>query len=112
MANFAQRIAEESDCEELQKDLDKVYSWSDEIGMVFNSGKFALLRLWRYMAPDGGPIEEKDCLRDLGVRMSTDLSFNVQIDMVVMSGSQMAGWALRSFRRRGKQLVLRVDCLP
>ena len=40
--------------------------------------------------------------------MSTDLSFNVQIDMVVMSGSKMAGWALRSFRRRGKHMMLTI----
>ena len=95
-------IAEESDCEELQRDLDKVYSWSEEIGMVFNAGKFELLHFWLdreaapdilYLAPDGGPIEEKDCLRDLGVRISTDLSFNVQIDMTVMTSSRMAGWA-------------------
>ena len=56
-------IVEESDCVELQRDLDKVYSWSEEIGMVFNAGKFELLRFWLdreaapdilYMAPDGG----------------------------------------------------------
>ena len=58
------------------------------------------------MAPDGGPIEEKDCLRDLGVRVSTDLTFNTQIDMVVQAGSPMAGWALRTFRRRGRVLML------
>ena len=70
--------------------------------MVFNAAKFELLRFWvdretapdiLYMAPDGGPIEEKDCLRDLGVRVSTDLTFSMQIDMVVESGSRMAGWA-------------------
>jgi hypothetical protein len=60
------------------------------------------------MAPDGGPIEEKDCLRDLGVRLSTDLTFSTQIDMVVESGSRMAGWALRTFRRRGRGLMLTI----
>ena len=83
--------------------------------MVFNAGKFALLCFWLnresapdilYLAPDGGPIEEKDCLRDLGVRVSTDLSFSLQIDMVVDAGSRMAGWALRTFRRRGRGLML------
>ena len=46
-------------------------------------------------------IEEKDCLRDLGVRVSTDLTFQTQIDMVIESGNRMASWALRTFRRRG-----------
>ena len=108
-------ISSEEDCVALQEDLDKVYSWAEETGMVFNAGKFELLRFWLdretapdilYMAPDGGPIEEKDCLRDLGVRVSTDLTFSMQIDMVVESGSRMAGWALRTFRWRGRGPML------
>ena len=110
-------IDSEDDCVALQQDLDHVYSWAEEIGMVFNAGKFELLRFWLdqeaapdilYMAPDGSPIEEKDCLRDLGVRVSTDLTFSTQIDMVVESGSRMAGWALRTFRRRGRGLMLTI----
>ena len=71
-------IIEEHDCELLQDDLDQVYSWAEEIGMKFNAGKFELVRFWLdhdlapdilYMGPDGGPIEEKDSLRDLGVRV-------------------------------------------
>ena len=85
--------------------------------MVFNAGKFELLRFWvdrdkapdiLYMAPDGGPIEEKDCLRDLGVRISTDLTFNMQINKVVEAGSRMAGWSLRTFRSRGRLLMLTI----
>ena len=94
-----------------------MYNWAEEIGMVFNAGKFELLRFWLdretapdilYMAPDGGPIEEKDCLRDLGVRVSTDLSFQTQVELVIASGNRMAGWALRTFRRRGSQLMLTI----
>ena len=36
-------IASEEDCDALQQDLAKVYSWAEEIGMVFNAGKFELL---------------------------------------------------------------------
>ena len=60
------------------------------------------------MAPDGGPIEEKDCIRDLGVLISTDLSFSAQIKKTIAAGSKMAGCALRSFRRRGRGLMLTV----
>ena len=110
-------IAGEEDCEVLQQDLDSIYTWAEEVGMVFNAGKFKLLRFWLdrdsapdilYMAPDGGPIEEKDCLRDLGVRISTDLTFANQIDMTVESGNRMSGWALRTFRRRGRYLMLTI----
>ena len=108
-------ISSEEDCIALQEDLDKIYSLAEETGMVFNAGKFELLHFWLnretapdilYLAPDGRPIEEKDCLKDLGVRVSTDLSFSMLIDMVVEAGSCMAGWALRTFRRRGRGLML------
>ena len=108
-------MVDEDDCEVLQEDLDQIYSWAEDIGMQFNAGKFELVRFWLdhdkapdilYMAPDGGPIEEKDSLRDLGVRISSDLSFSMQIDLTVNSGSRMAGWALRTFRGRGKHLML------
>ena len=60
------------------------------------------------MAPDRSPIEEKASLRDLGVRISSDLSFTTQIEMTVDAGSNMAGWALRTFRRCGRQLMLTI----
>ena len=47
-------------------------------------------------------------MRDLGIRISTDLKFSNQIDLTVESGSRMAGWALRTFKGRGKQLMLTV----
>ena len=33
-------IANEEDCERLQEDLDKVYSWADEVGMLGNLSYF------------------------------------------------------------------------
>lgn len=107
----AQRgIKEEQDCVTLQKDLDLVYSWADNANMHYNNDKFELLRFWAdrsaapntlYLAPNGCPIEEKDCTRDLGVQVSTDLRFGAQVDRAVEAGSHMAGWALRTFRHRG-----------
>ena len=41
------------------------------------------------MAPDMGANRGKGS----GVRISTDLTFSMQIDMVVESGSCIAGWA-------------------
>ena len=67
-------ITEEQDCTGLQLDLEVVYSWADRVNMHFNEAKFEVLRFWAdrsaapyilYMAPDGGPIEEKDCTQDI-----------------------------------------------
>ena len=71
-------IVEEQDCATLQLDLEAVYSWVDRVNMHFSEAKVEVLRLWAnrsaapgilYMALDGGPIEEKDCTRDLGSRL-------------------------------------------
>ena len=89
-------ISTEEDCETLQKDLDSLYSWAESVVMHFNDKKFDLLRFWPdrdsapdilYLAPDGGPIEEKDTLRDLGVRVSTDLTFGDQISLRIHLGA-------------------------
>ena len=110
-------IKSEDDCKLLQKDLDNLYEWANEVGMVFNAGKFEILRFWPdtdrkpdlgYTAPDGSIIAEKQSLRDLGVMVDSDLSFRSQIESAVRSGSQMAGWALRTFRGRGMELMMTV----
>ena len=71
--------------------------------------KLKLLQFWLdrdevynilYVAPDGRPIEEKDCLWDWAIRVSIDLTFNNQIDIVVQSGNQMA-WLALLFQKKG-----------
>ena len=59
-----------------------------------------------YMALEGGPIEEKDCTRDLGVQVGPDLMFSAQVDHAVAAGSCMAGWVLRSFVHRSRGVMM------
>ena len=103
-----------ADCEALQSDLSSIYSWAAEVNMHFNSDKFECLRYWprgqkpgaMYTSPDGSPIEEKDHLRDLGVEMASDLTFNTHINNVVSAATKLVGWTLRSFRSRSKHVML------
>ena len=97
------------DCSILQADLQTIYSWASDVNMHFNSDKFECMRLWpnptntpefKYMGPDGEEIEVKQSLKDLGVHLSSDLSFKLQVEKTVSSASKMAGWGLRTFRRR------------
>ena len=83
--------------------------------MHFNTDKFECLRFWaktgdapayQYMAPGGDNIQVKDHLRDLGVEISSDLTFKVHISKMVTAASSLAGWALRSLRRRGKNVMV------
>ena len=104
-------ITEEQDCAALQLNLEAVYSWADRVNMHFNEAKFEVLRFWAdrsaapdilYMAPDGGLIKEKDCTRDQGVQVGTDLMFTAQVDRAVAAGSHMAGWIMQTFQNRGR----------
>ena len=106
-----------TDCAALQQDLQAVYTWAEDVNMIFNGDKFEALRFWpgsvpkpsnSYYDPDGKPIEEKKSLRDLGVKISTDLSFSVHIEEVVAGASKLVGWTLRTFRRRSRFLMLTV----
>ena len=85
--------------------------------MVFKSDKFEKLRFWpdqtkkpssQYLSPDGKEIEEKQHLRDLGVELSNDLSFNLHIENTVAAANKLAWWALRSFRRRSRYVMLTI----
>ena len=82
--------------------------------MHFNADKFECLRFWArpgdapdhtYIAPDDAAIEVKPHLRDLGVQVSSDLTFQVHVTMTVASASRLAGWGLRTFRRRSPVLM-------
>ena len=104
------------DCLALQMDLASIYSWAADVNMVFNSEKFECLRYWprsakpdlSYSSPDGSIIEEKQHLRDLGIEMSSDLTFDNHIENVVSSANKLIGWALRTFRRRSKSVMMTI----
>ena len=104
----------DSDCEDLQADLNSIYSWAETVNMHFNSDKFECLRFWpgsgdppefQYKGPDDDIIEVKSNLRDLGVQISSDLSFRVHVENTVAGASKLAGWGLRTFRRRSAVIM-------
>ena len=106
----------QGDSQVLQQDLDSIYTWAKDVNMEFNSEKFECLRYWpggqkpdlTYTSPDGKIIEERPHLRDLGVEMSSDLTFRVHIEKTVTAANRLVGWALRSFRRRSKLVMLTI----
>ena len=108
-------VKSHEDCQGLQNDLESVYSWAETINMMFNSNKFEWIRyslsseaapIYQYLSPDNSAIEEKKNLKDLGVILSSDLSFDLHIEKVVCTASQMVGWALRTFRSRSSYIML------
>ena len=105
-----------SDCQSLQDDLTSIYHWAEDVNMTFNSDKFECLRYWpkknkpdfSYKSPDGTIIEEKEHLRDLGVEMASDLTFSVHVGNIVAAANKLVGWALRTFRRRSRLVMLTI----
>ena len=60
------------------------------------------------MSPQNTIIEEKSHLRDLGVEICSDLSFAVHIDNTVTSATRLLGWAMRTFRRRSRMIMMTI----
>ena len=64
------------------------------------------------LGPEGTVIEEKQRLRDLGVELSNDLSYNTHIQNTALAASKLVGWSLRTFRRRSSSTMLTIwKCL-
>ena len=108
-------IKNEEDVEELQKDLDKLYNWAKENNMVFNGSKFQLMRYGSdenlkndtlYFTGETNEIIERfDNLRDLGVILSDDGSFDDHIIKVGKKVRQKMGWVMRTFYSRRQDLM-------
>ena len=104
------------DCPALQDDLSSIYSWAEDVNMLFNSDKFECLRFWpgktqpssHYQSPDGSVIEEKTHLRDLGVEIGNDLTFTIHIQNTVTAANRLIGWSLRTFRRRSRLVMMTI----
>ena len=105
----------EDDIEDLQADLDKLYTWAKENNMVYNGTKFQVIRYGRdeelknntnYFTENTSEIIERiENLRDLGVILSDDASFDDHIDKVVKKVRQKTGWVLRTFYSRNQELM-------
>ena len=60
------------------------------------------------MSPDNTPIEEKSHLRDLGVEISSDLTFQTHIENTLTAANRLVGWSLRTFRRRSSMVMMTI----
>ena len=83
--------------------------------MRFNSDKFECIKYcadqakfpdFQYLGPDSSPIKEKYDLRDLGIQLSSNLSFNIHIQNTVTASSRLVGWGLRTFWGRSRKVML------
>ena len=119
-------IKTSDDSKQLQADLRIIYSWAERVNMQFNGDKFEVMRAWpetknwtnilpfsfrnefTYEDSNGGHIQEKDHIKDLGIMLSCDLTFTEHISKTVKSCTKLAGWIFRTFRTRSPSIMLTV----
>ena len=108
-------INTKEDVATLQRELEKIYKWSDDNNMGLNDKKFEGMRLGpdeaiksetSYTSPSGKVIEMKDTVKDLGVLMSDDCTFKANIDKVIDKAKNISSWVLRTFKTRQEKPML------
>ena len=120
----SREIKGNNDYSKLQSDLNTIYGWAREVNMEFNGDKFEVLRCWPdvtnwsqhlpfqlknehiYKDCKGDFIEEKEHVKDLGIMLSSDLSFSHHIKKLVKTCQKQIGYILRTFNSRTKLTML------
>ena len=107
-------IRSDKDQASYQQILNTIFDWASRNNMVFNSSKFELLsigrsmRITNYRTSTGLKIETKEVVKDLGIKVSSDLMFKQHIKESVAKGNRMAGYILRTFSTRKKYVMRRL----
>jgi hypothetical protein len=90
-----------------------VLKWADDNKMQLNDTKFMLLQHGKhdnlkqpYQINDNVVLEQSEYAKDLGILVDSELKFSQQIDTCTTSASQVAGWTLRVFNSRSKEVML------
>ena len=120
---ISKHIACVADHVALQEDLLAIIGWAKTNNMQLHEQKFELLvhrakpatsldsmpftpELYSYVVSEGVVLSPTTELRDLGVRISADLSWKSQIASVTSKGRSMAAWVLSVFRSREPELMM------
>ena len=109
------KIADVSDCDNLQYDLNMIYDWAITNNMFFNAQKFHYVSFNTdptenncnvYVNPKMDIIPHSSNVQDLGITMSSDYKFNVHINSLSKRCKNLTGWILRTFISRDKLTML------
>ena len=109
------KIADVSNCDNLQYDLNMIYDWAITNNMFFNAQKFHYVSFNTdptgnkcnvYVNPKMDIIPHSSNVQDLGITMSSDCTFNVHINSLSKRCKNLTGWILRTFISRDKLTML------
>ena len=103
------KVESYDDVANIQDDLQTIYDWTEISNMTFNETKFELLRYGtndllkvntEYISPSGKVIDAKQEVKDLGIHMTDDASFDYHITQIAEKAKHMTSWILRTFKTR------------
>ena len=111
------------DTEILQRDLNSVVRWAKCNNMALHEDKFELLvhKLssqnaldhlpfailgQTYQVSDGNLLYPAKTVKDLGVIVSTDLSWSPHVNTIAERAQKVAAWVLSAFKTRDKQTMM------
>jgi hypothetical protein len=107
-------IKDPEDCDNLQSDLNNIYSWASE-NMLFNAKKFQYISFNAslsnnacnvYLCPEMTIIGSTQHANDLGIHLSSNCSFDHHINLMVKRCTRLTGWILRTFSTRDRATML------
>ena len=111
-SKIVKKVKEASHHQEAQDDLELAIKWSERNNMELNQKKFQLMQYGRnenlkepYKTGVNRINKESD-VKDLGVYLSEDLSWNTQTTESIKKARKFTGWILRSFVSRTAEVIM------
>ena len=110
---IGRRINNADDIKVLQRDIDAIFKWANENNIQFNGEKFVALKyrlsndntIADYVTDSGEQICSASQVRDLGILMTTDLTFSNHYNLKLAIARKLMGIIWRSFSTR-KAIVM------
>ena len=105
------KIKSKEDHKLLQKDIESAIMWSLLNNMELNMEKFQMIHhgkneeLKECYTVESTTLNKSSEIKDLGVIVSEDLSWNKHITSIVNDGKKFAAWILRCFKTRNKVVL-------
>lgn len=116
-------ISASADVNSLQEDLDSIIQWTAKNNMSLHEKKFQYVNhncgdsklleelpftseLFQYNTPSGILLPPIDSVRDLGIKVTANLSWSPHIRNIVDDANRMAAWILSVFSTRDSEVMI------
>ena len=116
-------ITTSADVSLLQQDLNETITWSKHNHMTLHEDKFELMchttskcnlsqqlpfsnQFFEYTTPNGTNIQHSDIIKDLGIRITPNISWTPQINILADNARRLISWVLAVFQDRSEETMM------